>query len=149
MKGIVLAGGSGTLGLKVACPEDITWRVGFISNIQIEARAKPLLKSDYGEYVMRVIEQERSGGAFSECRGVIGNGVNRERSCSSERQFDQDSNQHVRRARIAWSALEGCTACVATGGCGMERRQESSMIGRSFFWKCDGRSSAVAFQARQ
>jgi glucose-1-phosphate thymidylyltransferase len=46
-------------GLKVACPEEIAWRMGYIDDAQLEALAAPLAKSGYGEYL---IEMLRRGG---------------------------------------------------------------------------------------
>jgi glucose-1-phosphate thymidylyltransferase len=42
-------------GLKVACPEEIAFRMGYIDAQQLEALAAPLRKSGYGEYLMRVL----------------------------------------------------------------------------------------------
>ncbi|HEY8250953.1 MAG TPA: glucose-1-phosphate thymidylyltransferase RfbA [Burkholderiales bacterium] len=42
-------------GLKIACPEEIAYRMGFIDAAQLEALAKPLEKSGYGEYLRRVL----------------------------------------------------------------------------------------------
>src|SRR5918999_2511190 len=42
-------------GLKVACPEEIAFRMGFIDAPQLEALARPLEKSGYGEYLRRVL----------------------------------------------------------------------------------------------
>lgn len=42
-------------GLKVSCPEEIAYRRGFISAEQLETLARPLLKSGYGTYLMRVV----------------------------------------------------------------------------------------------
>jgi glucose-1-phosphate thymidylyltransferase len=42
-------------GLKIACPEEIAYRMGFIDAAQLEALAKPLDKSGYGEYLRRVL----------------------------------------------------------------------------------------------
>ncbi len=42
-------------GLKVACPEEIAFRMGFIDAAQLEALAKALEKSSYGEYLRRVL----------------------------------------------------------------------------------------------
>ncbi len=43
-------------GLKVACPEEIAWRSGWIDAAQLEALAQPMLKNGYGRYLMRLIE---------------------------------------------------------------------------------------------
>jgi len=42
-------------GLKIACPEEIAWRKGFIGDAQFEALAQPLAKSGYGAYLMRLL----------------------------------------------------------------------------------------------
>ena len=42
-------------GLKIACPEAIAYRMGFIDAKQLEALAAPLEKSGYGEYLRRVL----------------------------------------------------------------------------------------------
>jgi len=39
-------------GLKLGCPEEISWRKGFISDEQLIALSKPLLKSGYGNYLI-------------------------------------------------------------------------------------------------
>lgn len=49
-------------GLKIACPEEIAWRNGFISNEALERLAKPLAKSGYGQYLLRVLAEERGLG---------------------------------------------------------------------------------------
>lgn len=43
-------------GLKVACPEEIAFRMGYIDREQLIRLAKPLLKSGYGEYLMDILE---------------------------------------------------------------------------------------------
>ncbi len=47
-------------GLKVACPEEIAYRMGFIDAGQLERLAAPLAKSGYGHYLISVLHQERS-----------------------------------------------------------------------------------------
>jgi glucose-1-phosphate thymidylyltransferase len=42
-------------GLKIACPEEVAFRMGFIDAAQLEALAQPLLKSGYGQYLQRVL----------------------------------------------------------------------------------------------
>lgn len=44
-------------GLKIACPEEIAYRMGFIDAAQLEALAAPLEKSGYGEYLRRVLTE--------------------------------------------------------------------------------------------
>lgn len=39
-------------GLKISCPEEIAWRLGFIDDAQLERLADPLRKSGYGQYLM-------------------------------------------------------------------------------------------------
>lgn len=43
-------------GLKIGCIEEEAYRSGFINDAQLEALAKPLMKSGYGEYLMDLIE---------------------------------------------------------------------------------------------
>jgi glucose-1-phosphate thymidylyltransferase len=44
-------------GLKIACPEEVAFRMGYIDAGQLEALAKPLEKSSYGEYLRRVLSE--------------------------------------------------------------------------------------------
>lgn len=43
-------------GLKVACPEEIAWRKGFISGDQLRRLALPLCKSGYGQYLLELAD---------------------------------------------------------------------------------------------
>src|SRR5450830_1647861 len=42
-------------GLKVACPEEIAYRQGYITAAQLEAQAQPLKKNGYGQYLLRLL----------------------------------------------------------------------------------------------
>lgn len=44
-------------GLKVACPEEIAWRMGYIDDAQLEALAAPLAKSGYGDYLLETLRR--------------------------------------------------------------------------------------------
>ena len=43
-------------GLKVACPEEIAYRAGWIDAVQLEKLAQPLLKNGYGKYLMQCLK---------------------------------------------------------------------------------------------
>lgn len=45
-------------GLKIACVEEIAYRMGYINAQQLEMLAAPLSKNDYGQYLLNVLEQE-------------------------------------------------------------------------------------------
>jgi glucose-1-phosphate thymidylyltransferase len=45
-------------GLKVACPEEIAWRHRWIDDAQMERLAKPLAKSGYGQYLLRLLQHK-------------------------------------------------------------------------------------------
>lgn len=44
-------------GLKIGCPEEIAYRMGFINKEQLEKLAQPLMKSGYGRYLIKIMEQ--------------------------------------------------------------------------------------------
>ncbi|MEY3678735.1 MAG: hypothetical protein RI924_876 [Bacteroidota bacterium] len=44
-------------GLKIGCIEEIAYRMGFITKAQLKAIAEPLVKSGYGQYLLRIINQ--------------------------------------------------------------------------------------------
>jgi len=48
-------------GLKIACIEEIAYRMGYIDEGQLRSLAEPLKKSGYGEYLLDIIESEDSG----------------------------------------------------------------------------------------
>ena len=45
-------------GLKVACPEEIAYRRGWIDAVQLERLAQPLLKNGYGQYLQKVLHEK-------------------------------------------------------------------------------------------
>ncbi|OFZ65892.1 MAG: glucose-1-phosphate thymidylyltransferase [Betaproteobacteria bacterium RBG_16_56_24] len=49
-------------GLKIACPEEIAYRNGFIDAAQLKKLAAPLLKSGYGDYLMQVLKEKSYAG---------------------------------------------------------------------------------------
>ena len=47
-------------GLKVGCPEEVAWRMGWIDGTQLERLAQPLKKSGYGSYLLQVLQETSS-----------------------------------------------------------------------------------------
>lgn len=47
-------------GLKIACPEEIAFRRGFIDAQQLERLARPMAKSSYGQYLLRLLGEEKN-----------------------------------------------------------------------------------------
>ena len=43
-------------GLKIACPEEVSWRKGWIDDQQLKDLARPLVKGGYGEYLLDILE---------------------------------------------------------------------------------------------
>lgn len=48
-------------GLKIAAPEEIAWRNGWINDGELIQLASPLMKSKYGQYLLNLVEQEGEG----------------------------------------------------------------------------------------
>ena len=44
--------------LKVGCPEEVAWRQGWINDAELEQLAQPLLKSGYGSYLLRMLQED-------------------------------------------------------------------------------------------
>ena len=45
-------------GLKIACPEEIAFRAGWIDAEQVRKAAEPLKKNDYGQYLLRLLQEK-------------------------------------------------------------------------------------------
>jgi glucose-1-phosphate thymidylyltransferase len=45
-------------GMKVCCPEEIAFRMGFIDRAQLKNLADPMAKNGYGQYLMRILSEE-------------------------------------------------------------------------------------------
>jgi glucose-1-phosphate thymidylyltransferase len=45
-------------GLKIACPEEIAWRRGFIDDAQLRQLAEIYRKNDYGEYLLEILREK-------------------------------------------------------------------------------------------
>ena len=44
-------------GLKIGCPEEVAWRMGFIDDVRLRELAGPLVKSGYGTYLLGLLDQ--------------------------------------------------------------------------------------------
>jgi glucose-1-phosphate thymidylyltransferase len=47
-------------GLKVACIEEIAWRMGYIGSADVQRIAASMSNSSYGQYLMRIVEQQQN-----------------------------------------------------------------------------------------
>jgi glucose-1-phosphate thymidylyltransferase len=52
-------------GLKVACIEEIAFNLGYIDSEQMKVLAKDMLKNQYGQYLMDIVQEKETGSAFS------------------------------------------------------------------------------------
>ncbi len=46
-------------GLKVACLEEISWRNDWLTTEQVQLLAEPMMKNEYGQYLMRIVSEEK------------------------------------------------------------------------------------------
>jgi len=46
-------------GLSIGCPEEVAWRMGFLTDDELRERAEPLIKSGYGTYLLKALAQGR------------------------------------------------------------------------------------------
>ncbi len=44
-------------GLKIGCPEEVAWRMGFIDDARLRELAEPLVKSGYGTYLLGLLDE--------------------------------------------------------------------------------------------
>ena len=51
-------------GFKIGCVEEAAWRLGFITDDELRELAGPLMKSGYGQYLVRLLETGRYGGGL-------------------------------------------------------------------------------------
>ncbi len=45
-------------GLKIGCPEEISWRMGWINDAELEKLASPMLKNQYGQYLLGLMKNQ-------------------------------------------------------------------------------------------
>ncbi|MEV7473769.1 glucose-1-phosphate thymidylyltransferase RfbA [Pseudarthrobacter oxydans] len=45
-------------GLSIGCPEEIAWRLGFLTDEELQDRAEPLAKSGYGKYLLELLSED-------------------------------------------------------------------------------------------
>lgn len=47
-------------GLSIGAPEEVAWRMGYLTDSELRQRAQPLIKSGYGRYLIEVLERENA-----------------------------------------------------------------------------------------
>jgi glucose-1-phosphate thymidylyltransferase len=58
-------------GLKIACPEELAWRLGYIGDAELEAMGHAMQKNGYGEYLLRILKKKSSFIDFSDLSSVV------------------------------------------------------------------------------
>lgn len=51
----------GRQGFKIGAPEEVAWRMGFLSGDELRQRAEPLVKSGYGAYLLGLLDEQAEG----------------------------------------------------------------------------------------
>jgi len=52
-------------GLKIACPEEIAWRSGYITDDNLEQLGRAMGKNEYGQYLMKILKRKHGSDGFS------------------------------------------------------------------------------------
>ena len=47
-------------GQKIGCPEEVSWRMGFINDDQLYSLSLDLIKSGYGEYLQNILNESKN-----------------------------------------------------------------------------------------
>lgn len=94
-------------GQKIACPEDVAWRLGWISNAQLFALAEPMRKNGYGHYLLGLLDEPHSRDAPRSRRTIIKRVGSRKRE--PEPQEAQDTGD-------GWGQMLYAKHCVGKEG---------------------------------
>lgn len=62
-------------GLKVACLEEVAYRMGYIDADQVRQLAKPLSKNGYGQYLLQIVDEQGSMFTMSKRIGIQNRGI--------------------------------------------------------------------------
>jgi glucose-1-phosphate thymidylyltransferase len=58
-------------GLKIACPEELAWRLGYIGDAELEAMGNAMRKNGYGEYLLRILKKKANAIDFTDLSSVV------------------------------------------------------------------------------